>query len=86
MFFEFTAICSCVRVSKFMIVGLLRMRKLHSDNEPEKYHIYGECNGTARACVNSGYQALFSPITERLGTRLTNMIYSLRKFDTACSI
>ena len=32
--------------------------------------LYGECNGTARACVNSGYQALFSPITERLGTRL----------------
>ena len=30
----------------------------------------GECNGTARACVNSGYQALFSPITEHLGTRL----------------
>ena len=25
--------------------------------------LYGECNGTARACVNSGYQALFSPIT-----------------------
>ena len=32
--------------------------------------LYGECNGTARACVNSGYQALFSPITEHLGTRL----------------
>ena len=32
--------------------------------------LYRECNGTARACVNSGYQALFSPITERLGTRL----------------
>ena len=32
--------------------------------------LYGECSGTARACVNSGYQALFSPITERLGTRL----------------
>ena len=32
--------------------------------------LYGECNGTARACMNSGYQALFSPITERLGTRL----------------
>ena len=32
--------------------------------------LYGECNGTTRACVNSGYQALFSPITERLGTRL----------------
>ena len=31
--------------------------------------LYGECNGTARACVNSGYQALFSPITECLGTR-----------------
>ena len=30
----------------------------------------GKCNGTARACVNSGYQALFSPITEHLGTRL----------------
>ena len=28
--------------------------------------LYGECNGTARACVNSGYQALFSQITERL--------------------
>ena len=27
--------------------------------------LYGECNGTARTCVNSGYQALFSPITER---------------------
>ena len=26
--------------------------------------LYGECNGTARACVNSGYQALFSPITK----------------------
>ena len=24
-------------------------------------HVYGECNRTARACVNSGYQALFSP-------------------------
>ena len=24
--------------------------------------LYGECNRTARACVNSGYQALFSPI------------------------
>ena len=23
--------------------------------------LYGECNGTASACVNSGYQALFSP-------------------------
>ena len=30
----------------------------------------GECNGTAHACVNSGYQALFSPITKRQGTRL----------------
>ena len=34
--------------------------------------LYGECNGTVRACVNCGYQALFSPITERLGTRLLN--------------
>ena len=33
--------------------------------------LYGECNGTARACVNSGYQALFSPFTEHLGMRLT---------------
>ena len=32
--------------------------------------LYGECNGTARACANSRYRALFSPITERLGTRL----------------
>ena len=40
--------------------------------------LYGECNGTARACVNSGYQALFSSITKSawergytsLGTRL----------------
>ena len=32
--------------------------------------LYGECKGTAHACVNSGYQALFSPITKRLGTRL----------------
>ena len=31
--------------------------------------LYGECNGTALACVNSGYQVL-SPITERLGARL----------------
>ena len=31
--------------------------------------LYRECSGTARARVNSGYQAL-SPITERLGTRL----------------
>ena len=29
--------------------------------------LYGECNGTAHACVNSEYQALFS---ERLRTRL----------------
>ena len=33
--------------------------------------LYGECNGTARACANSGYQAFFSPITEHLGMRLT---------------
>ena len=32
--------------------------------------LYGECSVTACACVNSGYQALFSPITEPLGTRL----------------
>ena len=32
--------------------------------------LYRECNGTTRAYVNSGYQALFSAITERLGTRL----------------
>ena len=32
--------------------------------------LYGKCNTTARACANSGYQALFSPITVRLGTRL----------------
>ena len=31
---------------------------------------YGECNGTTHACVNSGYQALLSPIIERLRTRL----------------
>ena len=31
--------------------------------------LYGECSGTARACVNSGYQVL-SPSTELLGTRL----------------
>ena len=32
--------------------------------------LYRECNGTAHVCVNSGYQVLFSPITECLGTRL----------------
>ena len=26
--------------------------------------LYEECNGTTRACVHSGYQALFSPITK----------------------
>ena len=29
------------------------------------------CNGTARACMNSGYQVL--PITERLGMRLSTV-------------
>ena len=38
--------------------------------------LYGERNGTARACVNSGYQALFSPITEHLGMRLGKLIES----------
>ena len=32
--------------------------------------LYRECNGTARACANSGYQVLFSPIAEHLGMRL----------------
>ena len=36
--------------------------------------LYGECNGTAHTCVNSGYQALFSLITERLGTRLEHLV------------
>ena len=36
--------------------------------------LYGECNGTALSCVKSGYQVLFSPITERLETRLTEFI------------
>ena len=39
--------------------------------------LYGECNGTAHACVNSGYQALFSPITERLGMRLWHNVHTV---------
>ena len=38
-------------------------------------HVCISMNNTenaARACVNSRYQALFSPITERLGTRLVH--------------
>ena len=31
--------------------------------------LYGECNRTARACMNSGYQALFS-LAFHLGTKL----------------
>ena len=37
---------------------------------PYLNELYGECNRTARACANNEYQELFSPITERLGTRL----------------
>ena len=39
--------------------------------------LYGECNGTARACVNSGYQTIFSPITEHLGMRLVMRLYAV---------
>ena len=35
--------------------------------------LYGECNGTARTCANSGYQTFFSQITEHLGTRLISV-------------
>ena len=52
--------------------------------------LYGECNGTAHACVNSGYQALFSPITEHLGTRLVvleaGIHYSTNALASSCML
>ena len=44
--------------------------------------LHGECNGTAHACVNSGYQALFSPITEYLGTTILLQVCVLVRMHT----